>query len=448
MDIQRIKILLVEDDPLDRRQVRMVLAKVDQKECFNVDDAATLSQACERLVADRYDIVLLDLNLGDSSGIDTVVRIRDADSNATIIVLTGLDDEKTGLEAIKNGADDYIVKGDTLRQILVRTIRYSLERRCIRQQLLEHRRYLEQMVSERTANLEKANRQLRQEIEDRKRVEKELLVAKRQAEAANEAKSEFLANISHELRTPLHSILSFASFGVKKYASAEPHKLLDYFKRIKQSGATLLNLLNNLLDLAKFESRRATFSFEPTDLDSLVKSVMAEMYALLLERDLTIRIESRDLDQQVSLDPERIQQVLRNLLNNAIKFSPKGGVIDVRVEHTDAAARVSVSDRGPGIPEDELEAVFDKFVQSSKTKTGAGGTGLGLSICHEIIAAHRGRIWAENRLGGGTIFSLEIPLCHHSGRTNVAQPAVADKGAKPDVEGAGVACHAFSDSAN
>lgn len=448
MNAARTKILLVEDDPLDRRQVRVVLAKAGLGDSFNIDDADTLSQACARLVAGNYDIVLLDLNLSDSAGIDTVVRIRAADSNATIIVLTGLDDDETGLEAIKNGADDYIVKGDSLRRILVRTIRYSLERRCIRQQLLEHRRYLEQMVSERTANLETANGQLRQEIEDRKQVEKELLVAKKQAEAANQAKSEFLANISHELRTPLHSILSFASFGVKKYASAEPHKLLDYFRRIKQSGATLLDLLNDLLDLAKLESRRAAFSFEPTDLGLLVKSVAGEVCTLLSERDLTIRVGPHDLDERVALDSDRIKQVLRNLLNNAIKFSPRGGVIDVGVSRTDAVAKVSVSDRGPGIPEDELEAVFDKFVQSSKTKTGAGGTGLGLSICHEIIAAHGGRIWAENRLGGGTIFSFEIPLCHNMGRTNVAQPAVACNGAKSDIEGAGVTCHAASDSGN
>ncbi len=113
---------------------------------------------------------------------------------------------------------------------------------------------------------------------------------------------------------------------------------------------------------------------------------------------------------EVALDVEKIKQVLRNLLDNAIKFSPEGGTIDVAVCRVASSVRVSVCDQGPGIPQDELEAVFDKFVQSSKTKTGAGGTGLGLAICHEIIAAHKGRIWAESRPEGGAVFSFEIPL--------------------------------------
>jgi signal transduction histidine kinase len=110
------------------------------------------------------------------------------------------------------------------------------------------------------------------------------------------------------------------------------------------------------------------------------------------------------------LDADKIKQVLRNLLDNAIKFSPEGGIIDVAIFLLENSIKVSVSDQGPGIPQNELEAVFDKFVQSSKTKTGAGGTGLGLAICQEIIVAHKGRIWAENRPEGGVILSFEIPV--------------------------------------
>ncbi|MBC8218034.1 MAG: HAMP domain-containing histidine kinase [Planctomycetes bacterium] len=176
-----------------------------------------------------------------------------------------------------------------------------------------------------------------------------------------------LANMSHELRTPLHSILSFASFGAKKYAGAKPQKLLDYFNRIKRSGQTLLELLNDLLDLAKLESGKAMFAFEPSDLGILVRTVTNELDTLLSERNLSIRHERSKFDGQVTLDAERIKQVLRNLLNNAIKFSPEGGTIDVAVCCVAGSVRVSVCDQGPGIPQDELEAVFDKFIQSSKT---------------------------------------------------------------------------------
>lgn len=251
--------------------------------------------------------------------------------------------------------------------------------------------------------LERLNTQLEVSVQEATRLAQEAVVA-------NRAKSEFLANMSHELRTPLHSIISFASFGIKKYGSAKPEKLLDYFNRIRQSGRTLLNLLNDLLDLAKLESRKAVFTFEPADIGSLVQSIRNEMEALLSERRLEMRCAESDFHEPVPLDSEKIKQVLRNLLNNAIKFSPQAGVIDVQVCNVGGSVRVSVLDQGPGVPPDELEAVFDKFVQSSKTKTGAGGTGLGLAICREIIAAHKGRIWAENRPAGGALFSFEIPL--------------------------------------
>ncbi len=430
MDGATTKILLVDDDFLDRKQVRLILAKSNLSNSFEIEDASTLSEACRMLADNNYDIVLLDLHLGDSSGLDTVKRARSVNSDASVIVLTGLDDEQTGLEAIREGADDYIVKGDTLKQLLARAIRYSLERRRIRKRLLDsedgHRRHLEQMVRERTVNLEQVNEQMRKEIEDRKQAEKELMQAKQQAEAANKAKSEFLANISHELRTPLHSVLSFASFGIKKYADSERKKLLDYFTKIKQSGQTLLDLLNNLLDLAKLESKGTAFTLSPTDLDFLAKSIISEVQPLISERNLRIRYEIRDLDERVLLDSDKIKQVFRNILNNAVKFSPKGKTIDVAISRTHVGVKVSVSDSGPGVPNDELEAVFDKFVQSSKTKTGAGGTGLGLSISYEIINAHGGRIWAENKPEGGAVFSFEIPFNRDRQEQNEVLPVNVD----------------------
>lgn len=269
--------------------------------------------------------------------------------------------------------------------------------------------------------VEKVNRRLEASARQANKLARDAIVA-------SEAKSEFLANMSHELRTPLHSILSFASFGIKKHADAERQKLLDYFTRISKSGTTLLALLNDLLDLAKLESRKVVFSFEPADINELLESVADEMCTLLSEKDLTVTYELSDLGGQVVLDPDKIKQVLRNFLNNAIKFSPEGGVIEIASSRTDVTAKISVSDCGPGIPEDELEAVFDKFVQSSKTKTGAGGTGLGLSISYAIIAAHRGRIWAENRSEGGATFSFEIPLTQPEGTCDQPLPKCAGAG--------------------
>ena len=239
-----------------------------------------------------------------------------------------------------------------------------------------------------------------------------LIEAKEGAEAANLAKSEFLANMSHELRTPLHGILSFAGFGIRRGSTASPEKLRDYFAKIEQSGRVLLALLNDVLDLAKLEAGKMTFSFQSADLNVLLATVIDEFSSLTSERHLTIDYSAPPFDTLVIMDPVRVMQVLRNLLSNAVKFSPEHSRITIRLERTAGALIVYVCDQGMGVPEGELDAIFEKFVQSSKTTSGAGGTGLGLAICREIVTAHQGSISATNRPGGGAQFAFELPLSH------------------------------------
>jgi PAS domain S-box-containing protein len=243
-----------------------------------------------------------------------------------------------------------------------------------------------------------------------------LIEAKERAEAANLAKSEFLANMSHELRTPLHGILSFAGFGIKRRGTLSAEKLADYFTKIEQSGRVLLALLNDVLDLAKLEAGKMTFGFQPADLNILLATVIDEFSSLTSERHLTIDYAAPPFDTLLVLDPVRIMQVLRNLLSNAVKFSPKHSTISLRVERSDRVVTVYISDQGKGLPEGELDTIFDKFVQSSETTSGAGGTGLGLAICREIVTGHQGRISAMNRPEGGAQFAFELPVSHEPER--------------------------------
>lgn len=231
----------------------------------------------------------------------------------------------------------------------------------------------------------------------------------RAAEEANRIKGEFLANMSHELRTPLHGILSFAAFGLKKVETAPPEVLKTYFEKIDRSAQTLLALINDLLDLAKLEAGRMVFDFSPVDLRTIVLGVLDEFSSMAEHRGLKIRLDAANAPRSIVADGMKLTQVVRNLLSNAVKFSPDGRTIEIRLRRNGNFAAVQVLDEGLGIPPDELEAIFDKFIQSSKTRTGAGGTGLGLAICRQILEAHRGRIWAENRAAGGAAFTIEIP---------------------------------------
>ena len=226
---------------------------------------------------------------------------------------------------------------------------------------------------------------------------------------ANQAKSMFLANMSHELRTPMHGILSYARFGQTKIETASKEKLKNYFDEIYASGSGLMDLLNDLLDLSKLESGKTSYSMLVTDFNDTVATTVSSFEAFAFERQLKIKVESPVDGIMISMDPERIMQVLRNLISNALKFSNPGSEVHVQVESLEGGLRCSVANQGVGIPEDELEMVFDKFVQSSKTRTGAGGTGLGLAICREIINHHGGKIWAESQSDGLTTFTFEIP---------------------------------------
>ncbi|MDB5805664.1 MAG: domain S-box protein [Betaproteobacteria bacterium] len=273
-------------------------------------------------------------------------------------------------------------------------------------ELTRHRDDLAGLVAARTASAEAA------------RLEAER--AREAAEAANFSKSEFLANMSHELRTPMHAILSFASFGVEKAAQAERHKLLHYFGNIQKSGARLLSLLNDLLDLSKLEAGKMEMQLRDTDPAGLIRDATAEAEALATSHCVRIELDVPPMALSAQLDGARMLQVLRNLLSNAIKFSPPGGTVAIElralpaVQCGDGAGgwiEIAMRDEGIGIPEGELEAVFDKFVQSSKTKTGAGGTGLGLAICREIVHAHGGDIGARNNPppARGACFVLRLP---------------------------------------
>ncbi|MBV1959176.1 MAG: PAS domain-containing sensor histidine kinase, partial [Pseudomonadales bacterium] len=290
--------------------------------------------------------------------------------------------------------------------------------------------------------LKKAEKELRmhrdhlQELVDSQ--VQELRNAVENAQAANRAKSEFLANMSHELRTPMHSILSFSSFGLEKLNKVSTEKLGTYFERIHDSGNRLLTLVNDLLDLAKLEAGKMELDTADHDLTEVLVSRMLEQEATAKQKGVVIKLEDGAGVIRGDFDSNRIGQVVTNLLSNAVKFTPKGKSITLSisdgtmtVEYVGGSTEVPsihfrIQDEGIGIPESELEQIFDKFIQSSKTNTGAGGTGLGLAICKQIIEAHNGKIWAEVS-EDGALFHFEIPKTYLPTKPKIPNRRATDR---------------------
>ena len=260
---------------------------------------------------------------------------------------------------------------------------------------------------------------LYQDFSAQREMEDALRQAKTLAEENSRAKTEFLANMSHELRTPMHAILGFTEIGEARSRQLQDDKLAQYFQRIHSSGNRLLQLLNDLLDLAKMEVGKMDYHIAHYDLSHCLREACDEMTPLAGSRNIKIYLYCTPEKLTADIDPFRLGQVVRNLLSNAIKFSPDGEVIRVTArlqkdEQQREQVMLCVENYGPGIPCDEIETIFDKFIQSSATKTGAGGTGLGLAICREIIQAHHGVIFAENLVPRGAAFTALLPRFHNT----------------------------------
>lgn len=272
--------------------------------------------------------------------------------------------------------------------------------------------------------LTKAFNNMLDEIEYAKQhLEEKVVERTRDLEELMKIKGQFLSNMSHEIRTPIHGILNYVDFLYHDWDKLTTEARYDFVSKLYNNSMRLLSLINNLLDLSKIDAGKMEFFMQKYDIVPMIKDIINECEALLHNKNLVIELDyDKSLNYQAFFDQERIIQVLRNLLSNAIKFTPHGKII-IALELTKfkkynattvQAIKVSISDEGVGIPEDELEYIFDKFNQSAKTKTGAGGTGLGLTISKDIILAHSGVIWAENNLNKpGSTFTFIIPVSHY-----------------------------------
>ena len=366
--VKHIQVLVIEDDPTSASLIRILLSK-EQSSSFGVEHFERLAPALERLAQGGIDVVLLDLNLPDSEGIETFRRTYARASEVPIVVLTALHNEALGRELVQQGAQDYLPKAGYDRALLVRAIRYAIDRHWL---LAE-------------------------------------------AEAASRAKSEFVANMSHEIRTPLTSMRNALSNLLAGVAGDVDEVLREYLAMLDQDCARMCALVSNLLDQARFAAGRVALERDIMDVGEPARRAATACHDQAQAKSITVRVEIPESVPPVYADGGRIEQVFANLIGNAIKFTPEGGCVTIGAEERGESVVVSVVDTGPGIAPENREKVFERFAQLDR-QPGAGGkgTGLGLTICRDIVSLHGGKIWVEGEPGEGSRFLFTLPIA--SGR--------------------------------
>lgn len=458
-----IKVLLIEDNPFDAKVVEDLFGSLKDSS-FSLRKTGTLKEAQAADAEEKADVLLLDLNLPDSFGPETLHKVQKFAKDRPIIVLTGFYEEHLGTNMIKKGAQDYLVKGKITANLLSYSIKYAIERARIDAKLQQREgrlrevlekapdgfivigpsgrvlfsnRGAEQLLGRSRADLAGLIPGLVSDLE--KTIETELvrpdgvkvpaevraaelqwgeencrLVMLRDLTAVRQLernRDEFISRVSHDLRAPLTIVRE--AMGLVADAAAGP--VTDKQKEILQMGvdnADRLNrLIDALLDITKMEAGVMPMYVSEADLGALLAACAAEHSYLAADRGIEILTRLPPGKAGAYCDADKIREVLANLVFNALKFTPRGGKITLSLETGAEGARICVENTGQGIAPEDIPKLFQKFAQvSSSGHAKEKGTGLGLAICRGIVEMHRGRIWAESDYGRNCRFLVQLPL--------------------------------------
>ncbi|MBN2655049.1 MAG: HAMP domain-containing protein [Nitrospirae bacterium] len=224
-------------------------------------------------------------------------------------------------------------------------------------------------------------------------------------------KSDFYAMMSHELRTPLTSIREGTNLMLEGAAGEPNANQIKLLRIISEESNRLINLVNSLMDLSKMEAGMMVFNFGCHDITPLIKRAALEVAPLAASKQIKMETTISDKLSCIKMDDEKIMQALRNLLGNALKFTPEGGSVKIAVSNSGGSVRIAISDTGPGIPQENLGMIFEKFQQAQyHMQHNIKGTGLGLALAKNIVTAHGGKIWAESIVGEGSSFIFSLPV--------------------------------------
>jgi signal transduction histidine kinase len=363
-------VLLIEDNPGDADLIRLWL--VEGQSTVDVNCVNRLSDGLAALHDKSPSVVLLDLNLPDSQGAETFRKVLEQAPDVPVVILSGQDDEALARKALHQGVQDYLVKGTISSSVLDRALRHAVERQALLRSLEMSRK---------------------QQLE---------------------FKNNFLSHVSHELRTPLTCIHQFASIlvdGLAGEVNAEQH---DHLETILKSVNQLGTMVRDLLEASRAEAGKVRIEPHCVALGELIRLAVSMTRVFAEDKQVGVEVGVDTRIPFVHGDPDRILEVLINLIDNGIKFTPAGGAVTVQACLTEADpdfVYVSVADTGCGIDPAARALIFERMYQDPNSiDSSSSGLGLGLFITKELLALHGGRIWVASEPGYGSTFSFTLPI--------------------------------------
>ena len=410
------RVLVVDNE----QSVVVTVKAILQLDGYDVATTTSGAQARTMVREVEYDLVLIDLHLDDSDGLDLLKAVRERHPETVTIVLTGHASLESAIQALRAGAYDYLVKPSEVEE-LRSTVARGIERRRLGQELRL-----------RVTELAALNASLQQRIDE---ATAELKERYEQPKELDRMKSQFLSIASHELKTPITAMSGFLQVALRRVRrlgggeAAAPvaeglRTITEQLEVVYRQTGKLARLVDELLDVSRIQTGRIEFRYGEVDLSELANEVATRMQLTTAVHEISVR---RDSANVVTADRDHLEQVLNNLVANAIKYSPTGGSIAIDIRPDDGGVRISVTDQGIGIPEKELDAIFGLFYRSPyRSASDAAGMGLGLYISKEIVVRHGGRIWAESGGVKGSTLNVVIPrMPIGSTKPDAAQPSAA-----------------------
>ncbi len=420
-----MKILIVDDDLISIILFEKMLQDLD----VEFIRAMSGEEALEKIKEEDISLALIDVHMPGMDGYQTVHKIRQIPGykSLPVIFFSAIYSENYyAIKGLETGAVDFLTK-PVIPQILKQKVKIFLE--------------LEREKKERLSliqKLEKANKELKKEIEFRKMAENQLLEAKNKAEQSEKLKTAFLANMSHEIRTPMNAIIGFVDLLLENDNPPEQQK--KYLQIIKSNSMNLLTLINDIIDLAKIESDQMEIERKPVKINLLLNELHIFFKNELVRRnknqiELKSKFAFNNPQFTISTDPIRLKQIMNNLLDNAIKYTNRGFIeFGYKLSDDKKYIRFYVKDTGCGIPEDKFKLIFERFVQIGQRKDSINGTGLGLSISKKLVELLGGKIHVESEVNKGSIFYFDLPYQEHPINT-LEEKVEKESMKKPDFSG-------------